>query len=298
MKRRPDSFFRLAEPYDEFKKETDFWSLVGGRDEGRIEDFLYRPDSITSPQPPKKWLVRNKTFHNVSFSHTHLSHLEFSDCKFEKCLFIGTTITDCRFSSCAFVDCNLYRSQIERCYIDPRSFDACLDSAKHPNIGVALYQDLLHNSRQQAQPDFTLEAQYQFARWQRYLAWDEIWRSEHSCFQKCLKCLSVFPAWVFEKAAGSGMRLGNLAVTSGVALVLLTFFNYYFRTSFGLELQGQPVDSVVEAFYFSTIVVTSLGFGDITPTTGVGQAMVAIEAILGFVAFATLVSMIFRRITS
>lgn len=298
MQREPDDFFRLAEPYKELSSAEEFWEKVRGKEEGVVENLLYRPDVLESLEPPKKWMVRNKVFRNFSFAKTHISQLEFTDCQFENCLFIGSIFSDCRFNNCEFLDCNFYRSQIQNCYIDPRAFNRCLDHAKYANIGVGLYQELLHNSRQQAQPEFTRHAQFQFSRWKRYLGWDEIKSSKDGTIKKALKSLVLFQSWLFEKTTGSGVRLGNFAVTSAVVLAALTLINFSFRSSFGLMLGDQCVQTIGEAFYFSTIVITSLGFGDITPTTDLGRVVVSLEALVGFLTFAMLVSMAFRRITN
>lgn len=298
MKREADEFFYLKKPYEEILCPSDFWQIAIDSEEGRIENLQYSPDKLISPEPPKKWRVKRNTFVNFSFAKTHISYIEFTDCIFENCLFVGSTIIDCRFNNCKFVACNFFRSEIINCYIDPSSFFRCTDKKKHANIGLGLYQELLHNSRQQAQPDFTREAQFQFVRWKRYFRSSEIRESNEGKIVKYFKYTSLLPSLLFEKVAGSGVRLGNIAVTSVLALTILTIVNYYWSASFGLSLAGKPVENIVESFYFSTIVVTSLGFGDITPSTDIGRIIVALEAIIGFVTFATLISMIFRRITS
>jgi len=298
MQRKPDDFFRLREPYTELSNPREFWQAVSGNDERVVENFLYRPDRLESVEPPKKWRVRNKKFVNVSFAKTLLSQLEFTDCQFENCLFIGSIISDCRFNACHFVSCNFYRSQILNCYVDPKAFAQCLNRKKHANIGVGLYQELLHNSRQQAQPEFSSYAQYQFLRWKRYLKWDEITNSSAGRVKKVLKSVTILPSWLFELTTGSGTRLSNLAVTFSLVLAAITILNYFCRSTFGLMLGDEPVLSLTEAFYFSTIVVTSLGFGDITPSTDLGRIVVACEAIVGFLTFALLVSMAFRKISN
>jgi len=298
MQSRTSDFFNLRLPYSELSDASDFWKAVGGKDEAVIENWLYRPDKLESVEPPKKWMIRKKTFRNFSFSKTQLSQLEFSNCTFESCLFIGSVIFSCRFNDCQFINCNFYRAQFENCFIDPRSFSRCLNPSSHANIGVGLYQELLQNSRQQAQPEFTSESQYQFRRWKRYLGWDEIRNSDTSLLMSLPRIGMLFMAWLFEKTTGSGTRFINLAVTSAFMILALTIINYSCRSAFGLMLGDEPVQSVAEAFYFSTIVVTTLGFGDITPRSDLGRIVVSFQAILGFTTFALLVSMAFRRMAN
>ncbi|PZX18417.1 pentapeptide repeat protein [Palleronia aestuarii] len=298
MSRETRDFFTLRKPYEELSTPSEFWALVDGDDEKVLKDLLFRPDKLESVEPPKRWRVRNKKFCNVSFSKTLLSQIEFTDCHFEECLFTGSVIYDCRFNFCIFVNCNFYRARIQECFIDPKAFAECLDPKRHANIGVGLYQELLHNSRQQAQTEFTSYAQYKFVQWKRYLKRSEIRNSDAGRLVKLLKSIALVPSWLFELTTGSGMRLSNLAITSCVLLATITGINYFYCSTFGLSLQGDPVLTITEAFYFSTIVVTSLGFGDITPGTDLGRIVVAFEAIVGFLTFALLVSMTFRKITS
>ena len=51
-----------------------------------------------------------------------------------------------------------------------------------------------------------------------------------------------------------------------------------------------------DALYFSTITLTTLGFGYITPTTQILRLVVAAEGLFGFFLFALLASMLFRKI--
>lgn len=236
MGKKSDKFFVLEEPFSELLEPDDFWRSVAGDDIKIIKNLLYRPDKLGSVHPPKKWRVRNKNFHNVSFARTVISQIEFTDCHFESCLFTGSVIFDCRFNNCSFVSCNFYRTEIRECFIDPRSFSKCLDPKRHSNIGVGLYQELLHNSRQQAQPEFSSISQYQFLRWKRYLRRDEIEKSDFTWPKKMRKRIELFPAWVFEKTMGSGVKLSNLAITSCLTLFAITGLNYYFSSAFGLKL--------------------------------------------------------------
>lgn len=297
MRYEADDFFRLNDPYEEIESADGFWGLVHSDDQIKIQNYLYRPDALVSKEHPKKWRVRNKRFLNFSFAKTHIDYIEFTDCQFENCLFTGANITNSRFNNCKFINCNFYRTEIQNCFIDPRSFEHCMDKTKYANIGVGLFQELLNNSRQQAQPAYSREAQFQFSRWQRYLKWADI-RQPNIAFRRLLKTLlEIFLAWIFEITTGSGTRLRNLVITSMIALTLVTVINYFGRYTFGLEMGGECVRTFGEVLYFTIIVVTSVGFGDITPTSSIGQFVVALEAVGGFITFALLVSMIFKRIT-
>jgi hypothetical protein len=258
-------------------------------------NILYRPEALRSPYTPWRFRVRGVTFRNVSFTRTMITEFDFTDCIFRRCLFIGTIFRNCRFTACRFFDCNPHRVEFEECFIDPRSFVACIPERQYANIGVYLFQELLRSSRQQAQPDFTDEAQYHFRRWQRFRLRQELKTMRSLISRTGLRFLGLL---VFDVTTGSGMRLGRLAISAIVLLLVISTLNWLCACPFGLDQGTKTIRSFVDAFYFSTVVTTTLGFGDITPTTSLGRLVVSGEAIVGFSLFALLASTMYRRISS
>lgn len=296
--------FDLKEPYDTWVDTASFLQFATDDARTSVENILYQPDNLISDNPPRRLIFQGKTFKNVSLSKTHLSYLEFKECTFTDCKFVGSIIENCVFRRCSFIRCNFYKSVIGNCDIDPTSFENCANKETTPNFGVGLFRELLHNSRQVASPDYSREARYQLRRWQRYeklwelkLKWETSRIFSKSTFEVAKMSISVSKDWVYEILFGYGMRLQNFILTSLGLLLVLTTVNYVFRDSFQLMLGGKVISGIADAFYFSVIVVTTLGFGDITPNTQIGEIVVAIEALIGFVMFAVLTSIIFKRIT-
>ncbi|TVM15996.1 hypothetical protein DPQ33_13610 [Oceanidesulfovibrio indonesiensis] len=58
---------------------------------------------------------------------------------------------------------------------------------------------------------------------------------------------------------------------------------------------GSPL---VNAFYFSVVVMTTLGFGDITPLTSLAKISVALQCLTSYVMFALLVGVAMRGVLS
>ena len=295
-RKRNSPFIQLREPYEVLTRERDLLRLLSTpRKSNLVENMAYEPSSFVSPIEPLKFRVLDMKFRNFSFSSTHLSLIEFLNCDFEECLFVGSLIEKCSFRNCSFSNCNFFRCDIENCFIDPKSFKNCADRHIAPNIGVSLYQELLQNSRQLAQPQFSREAQFQFNRWTRFKRQKDLKDSKTGFFKGLWDRLGIFSSSVFEIAAGYGLRLTRFAATAACFVLATSVVNYFFRSPFGLTLNGDPLDSFVEAFYFTAIVITSLGFGDITPATPLGQVVVSLEAVGGFFMFAVLASMLYRR---
>jgi hypothetical protein len=280
-------------------KELDENSFITLLDSCRAthKNILYKPDILENPHKSGRFRVKDKKFVNVSFSHTVITGFDFTDCTFERCLFIGTIFKDCRFTSGEFIDSNPHRIEFKDCFVDPTSFEDCIDDHNFSNIGVYLFQELLRNSRQQAQPDFSDEALYRFKKWERHLLWQDILHSGLSIKKICLT-IDLGRLHIFNLFTGSGMRLGRLAISSFLLLLLFTLINLFLAVPMGLGPKENFNGSFVDAFYFSTVVTTTLGFGDISPSTPLGRIIISFEAVAGFVIFALLTSTMYRKFTS
>jgi hypothetical protein len=262
-----------------------------------VSGLLYNPQTLTSRFAPWPHRVSGVTFRRVSFNQTVMQSFEFVDCAFERCLFVGTIFRKCRFSSCRFLDCNFYRSEFSECFVNPSQFDRCLPRRGYENVGLHLFQELLHNSRQQSQPDFADEAQCRFRRWQRYQL-----RAEMIGSRDPIKIAKRLPSFLwrllFDLAAGSGMRLRRILLSCLLVLLSTTFANWRLAAEMGLQQDKHVISSFGDAFYVTTVIMTTLGFGDITPLTLAGRLAVSCEALVGFMLFAFLTSTLYRKLSS
>jgi len=249
--------------------------------------------------------IENKRFVNCRFSHTQITGFTFRNCTFEGCLFIDSNFKACKFHKCNFRSTNTYKISIEGTYIDPLSFDDCLNKKKHQNIGVHLYQELLRNSRDEEQILFEQDARFLFLRWERYQKWYEIKKKLSEVRTSGLKfgfllevwkgSLSCLGRWLWEVSAGSGLRIGRFTLSATSIALVFSAINYLWRKSLGLKREGDLIEGYWDALYFTIISLTTLGYGDITPTTAAGQLWASFQSIIGFILFAILASMLFRR---
>jgi hypothetical protein len=65
---------------------------------------------------------------------------------------------------------------------------------------------------------------------------------------------------------------------------------FYFTSSI------TPITHAFDYFYFSTITFSTLGYGDIHPTSTVGQIMCCSEVACGFIMFGILLTLIGSRL--
>lgn len=264
---------------------------------------IYQPDELKRASPDRVQRIEGKKFEWVSFSKTSINGIVFRDCVFKNCQFIAAAIEGCEFHKCRFISTNMHKISIHKTYIDPNSFDKCLDRKKHQNIGVHLYQSLMNNLRDAEQIEFERDAQFLFFRWKRYQAEYELrnkWSKATSASEHvsvALDATAVLRRLAWEKLFGCGIRLRFFLRTVTVTVVLATLINFFFIEQFGLSLGGAPISTLSEASYFTVVSLTTLGYGDITPTTSLGRLAASIQSVIGFSLFALLASMLFRRVT-
>lgn len=289
------SLFRLVGEVESIDDRALFERLDAGAKE--IHDAFYHPSQLKSRYAPWRHRIQGVTFTRVSFTRTIISDFEFNGCTFDRCEFIGSTFRNCRFTSCKFLVCNPYRIEFSECFIDPRQFDECVPLRGYENVGLHLFHELLRNSRQQAQPDFADEAQFRFRKWQRYQITAEMSHTR-SWWNRAQKGIRAIAMLMFDMTTGSGMRVSRLLITAALLLMFMGSLNWRYAAALGLHQDGQVIASYWDAFYVSAVITTTLGFGDITPSTTLGRIVVSGEAILGFVLFAMLTSTLYRRISS
>ena len=287
-----DNFFKLKEPYDTDKNIIAFAKRI--KDNDLIENVAYLPDEISGFDKTLPRDITGKTFKNVSFTRTVISNINFQNCVFEECLFIGSLIKDCEFHDCKFRNTNTYKINFDSVYVDPESFNRCLNRSYHQNIGVHLYQRLMRNSRNDNQAKFVRSATYEFCKWKMYQSRYEFSKNgkkENGWFTSCKLFIEVF-GLSFWYILGAGVKLGRFMFIFLLTLTVLSIVNFCFKEQLGLE----RIDNFVDSIYFTVITLTTIGYGDITPMRCYGKIVLALEGIIGFFLFAFAASILIRRI--
>ena len=74
--------------------------------------------------------------------------------------------------------------------------------------------------------------------------------------------------------------------------IMLLFAGVYRLVSYhSPKVFDRPIESTVDAIYFSTITITTLGYGDIRPTEPLTKVITAIEALIGIFLLAILIGL-------
>lgn len=61
---------------------------------------------------------------------------------------------------------------------------------------------------------------------------------------------------------------------------------------------GHGPDLLIDALYFTVVLLTTVGFGDFHPLTALGKVFVTVECLTGYVIFALLIGIVTSGVTN
>ena len=294
------NFFKLDEPYDEFTAVDDIEQHFHDITVSLLENVKFLPPEVAGVSSK---LFKKKWFRNVSFSFTKFENVTFSDTKFEDCLFLYAEFFHCHFFNCQFINCNMHKIRLDNCYLDPRSFKMDKVYKKTAeNVGTWLFQQLFMNSKTTHQPQFSGDSEILFKRWLRAQRKYEFWQKKPTglrfIFSGSLLVLWLLNNILFDVIFGYGHRPLRFIGVSIIAMMIASAVVHYFWPYLGLVYNAETLDqgSYLTSIYYTTVVTTTLGFGDITPTTDGGRLVAIILPISGVIWLTLLAAVIIKRI--
>lgn len=101
----------------------------------------------------------------------------------------------------------------------------------------------------------------------------------------------------FHWYCGYGERPPRALFISILFIFIYSWIYSYFNLIHYASPSMEKSIGWLQSFYFSVVTFTTLGFGDIVPKHGIGQALVAIEVMMGYLLLGTLVAILIRKIT-
>jgi hypothetical protein len=64
----------------------------------------------------------------------------------------------------------------------------------------------------------------------------------------------------------------------------------------GIISYGKNHHTLFSPFYFSLVTFTTLGFGDVTPNGGIGEIIVSLQVIFGYLTLGLLISILTNKV--
>lgn len=118
---------------------------------------------------------------------------------------------------------------------------------------------------------------------------------------------AVFLAFTLPAVLGAGFGHSNVTVNTVAAtltayLLIGMLFAALYRCVALLEtepfFEGVDQPQLGELTYFSLVTLTTLGYGDLSPASGIGRGLATLEAVLGQVFLVTAVALTVSRLAS
>ncbi|MBP1019251.1 ion transporter [Serratia fonticola] len=280
---------------------ANFFSLFNNTNSHSQEDFLreerecswisinYLPSFFGSSNKTPL-IIREKKFYCISFKDTCISNVKFINCDFYDCLFIGSTLTNCDVIDCKFHGTNTHKIKIERCLIDPKQFLGNFELKYDANIAVDLYQELYKNSKKEEQPKYSNESLY---RMKVALGYNLNYKYRSKKIGVIRFSYEKIKDLINRSTTGYGLKVGRILLTVLISIFIMSIINFKFKHDFSTT---HGINTFIDAFYFTCITVTTLGYGDITPVTDITKIIVIVESLVGFLFMSLFVSAFINRI--
>lgn len=305
------NIFEVSNP--QAANSLDEFYALKDRNNNKFKSIVYYKDDLISTKDDKITFT-NEVFEEVSFSKTTIKNIKFFNCTFDKCLFLSTIFEDCTFSNCTFSSCNTLGSEWKgKTSIDPKVFSENFDYVHDSNIATKLFVELMGLYEENHQIDRHKDARYLYLKSTNSLI------HYHYNITKDIGVITFykkrFSSWFLDKLSGYGVYKGRLLSFLSIFLVTISFFNYFFQdimfkikddapqtilsdptfSDFFFNLLNFNNDIVqynlLDLAYFSFITITTIGYGDIAPTTSLGQLIIMIESAIGILLIALSLNM-------
>lgn len=239
------------------------------------KNLHYYPEHF-GPESRIHHVFQGKTFSEISFKNSDLVKVKFVRCTFKRCLFLGARCDSCEFVDCKFIETNTSKCKFSSCLVDPKQFDGNFDLLDDTNIAIDLYHSLYKCSVEEHQPEYAVYSLYRMKEAEFKHLDSQFKRNTISKKEFYSKKTRSF---LHREISGYGLRFGKIARFAIFVTVFFTLFNFFFEAHIFADCK---VNGIVDAFYFTVVTMTTLGFGEITPVTTFGKLLISLQAIAGF----------------
>lgn len=267
--------------------------FINEKEDNTYENLQYNPDTLISTAS-NKITFEEKTFKRVSFSKTIIKKVKFLDCTFEDCLFLSTSFEDCTFSNCTFKGCNTSSSKwMKSTSIDPKVFKDNFDFKQDVNIAIKLFIELMKLYEENHQVDREKDARYLYLKASHNMIYYHY--NINKDINKKEFYLKKIGSSIHDFVSGYGIYKKRIIRSFLIFLVLISLFNYLNQNLIfdfvKLQESGITEYSFIQSMYFSFITITTIGYGDISPSTAIGQLIIMFESLLGIILIALSLNM-------
>ena len=96
---------------------------------------------------------------------------------------------------------------------------------------------------------------------------------------------TVYYVWSFKKGENLGEKFTFYFLN---LIIMIAYFGILYK-AFGIELPDEKEANLFDAFYFSVVTWTTLGYGEILPSSTESKIFVIVEVMLGYIYMGILI---------
>lgn len=232
---------------------------------------------------------------------------------FIKCNNKDIKIVECSSEGIEFEGCNLTSCQILNNKFDTiKIFNSELHSTEfnYNNVGNAeLVECVLNNkttfifidNEENLKSNIHMLYQiYRFLKVQGYTSEAVDYYLKYRSYQrKASKGMSRIWLYSLHKLFGDGEELRK--ILAGALLTIFTFGLLYNITGIQVNVNSEMIKSgpkLIQCLYLSVLTFTTLGSGDISPSTPISMILCMIEVLIGVIYIAVLTAVFYKKISS
>ncbi len=225
-----------------------------------------------------------------NFNGAKLDYAKFSNARMSKCKFVGASLNRASFDDAVvFHRTDFTVAKLNDAILDGARFlDVYLYDAKFERASVV--ETTFDNVRFNKNTSF-LYVDFQKAKWEhcrffkRFIE-DQQYIQDVIKYFKGNKKMS-FVLWLWGVTSNYGQSIKRWALCSfSISFV----FGLIFSSGYFLDIRDY--ETWLSPFYFSIVTFTTLGFGDVIPKNEIGQFLVILEVLVGYLMLGGLISIL------
>jgi uncharacterized protein YjbI with pentapeptide repeats len=227
----------------------------------------------------------------ADLSNTDLSGADFTSAHLIKARINGARCAQTRFCAADLSHADLTSADMTSCDLSGALLveaDLTGASLRSANLNHACVMGVKYDRRRLACHGIRSDACYGHAVFKRDIQ-DEDWIETFRAQSRRHYALYLF-WWLFTDCGRSLLRVWMAATTLALLFgALYANFPDLLNTSRAVQTPWTP-------FYFSFVTFTTLGFGDVTPGSLVGELIVTLEVVMGYITLGVLVSILANKV--
>jgi hypothetical protein len=284
----------------DFRENSGSALVEKARNDG-IDGRVEIPDVAFSHCLLQDKYLRDVTFKAGAIQHCRFEYVNLRYAVFDRVNLTGSWFVACNLEHARFENCVLWYVVFERCELNYESILRSIPPEN--NIRRRLLRVLRINAASMGEKEWAdrillleLQAEREHLRDAVRHA-SNYYKERYDAVDRVIAALKLAGHYVRFLVWGYGLYVSRLMLSATALLLLLSTLASRDTFTFNVAAENQVRGlSWAESFYFCTINLTTVGFGDITPANAAAKTLASMTALCGVVLFGFIAAAVYRRL--